>query len=69
MVLIRLITLEALVHNVKITAKHVPTEENGKSDALSRLDFKRFWDLAPDMNPVPTKVPDEIWPPEKIWLD
>ena len=43
-------------------------KDNGKADALSRLDWKRFWNLADDtMNAAPTKIPDEIWPLGKIW--
>ena len=45
MVLIRIIVLECMVHNVKIRLKHVRTKDNGKADALSRLDWKRFWHL------------------------
>ena len=39
MVLIRIITLESMVKNVRVYAKHVTSKMNGKSDALSRLDF------------------------------
>ena len=34
MVLLRLVVLEGMVHNVRITAKHVGTKQNGKADAL-----------------------------------
>ena len=68
MVLLRIITLEGLIHNVKISAKYVNTKANGKSDALSRLDFDRFWKLAPYMNDMPSQIPQEVWPIEKIWF-
>ena len=42
MTLLRLVVLEGMVYNVRISAKHVGTKQNGKADALSRLDFKRF---------------------------
>ena len=69
MVLIRLITAEGIVRNVRVFAKHVGTKENGKADALSRLDWKRFSRLAGDtMNKGSTLIPHEIWPMKKIWL-
>ena len=48
MTLLRLVVLEGMVYNVRISAKHVGTKQNGKADALSRLDFKRFELLATD---------------------
>ena len=69
MVLLRIIVLEGLIHNVRITARHVGTKDNGKADALSRLDFKRFWKLAGEhsMNKIETPIPEAIWPLYKIW--
>ena len=68
MVLIRLLVAEGLRWNMRIFAKHVRTQDNGKADALSRLDFTRFERLAAGMmNDKPTPVPTEIWPMEKIW--
>ena len=62
MVLLRLITMEGLLKNVRIFAKHVGTKDNGKPDALSRLDFTRFRDLAKGtMNQEPTPMPEQIW--------
>ena len=46
MKLLRLVVLEGMVYNVRISAKHVGTKQNGKADAMSRLDFKRFELLA-----------------------
>ena len=68
MVLIRIIVLECLIHNVKVTAEWVATGDNGKADALSRMDLKRFRDLGPNMEDVPVKIPEDIWPVHKIWL-
>ena len=69
MVLIRLLVLEGLRHNVKIKVKYVNTKENGKSDALSRMEFKRFFRLGgPNVDPKPTELPKEIWPVSKIWF-
>ena len=69
MVLIRIIVLEGLLQNTRIFAKFVRSKENGKADALSRLQFDRFRALGGNMmNEVPTNVPEQIWPMEKIWL-
>ena len=70
MVLIRMIVLEGLITNTKVFARYVRSKENGKADALSRLQFKRFWDLAKDdnMSLTPVSVPPSIWPMEKIWI-
>ena len=69
MVLIRLLVVESIVRNVRIFARHVGTKDNGKADALSRLDLKRFWRLAEDsMNVSPSELPEEVWPMRKLWL-
>ena len=68
MVLIRLITLESMVRNTRIYAKWVSTRNNGKSDALSRLQFKRFRSLAPYMSEHPVQIPEVLWPMSKLWL-
>ena len=39
MVLIRLLVAESICRNVRVYARHVGTKDNGKADALSRLDF------------------------------
>ena len=69
MVLLRLIVLECLRHNVQVTAEWLATGDNGKADALSRLEFDRFWDLCSiRMDEEPTEPPNEIWPITKIWM-
>ena len=68
MVLLRLITLEGLVQNVRIFAKHVRTKKNGKADSLSRLQFRRFWRLDDQMESFPPAIPETIWPISRIWL-
>ena len=70
MVLLRIIVLESLRLNTKITAEWMATGDNGKADALSRLEFDRFWDLADEdnMNQEPHELPDELWPVAKIWV-
>ena len=69
MVLIRIIVLESLVCNTRVFARYVRSKDNDKADALSRLQWDRFWSLAGnDMNAVATQVPASIWPMEKIWM-
>ena len=68
MVLIRLMVLECLRHNVKLTAEWVSTGDNGKADALSRFEFQRFRRLGKNMNEDMTPLPLEIWRIWKIWI-
>ena len=68
MVLIRIITLECMIQNVDLSAESVGTKDNGKADAISRLDFSRFRRLAKGkMNIWPEKLPQAIWHVHKIW--
>ena len=69
MVLIRLITLKSLMHNVRIKVKYVESHKNVLTDALSRGQWQRLWDKAPEYtNEEPDCVPEAIWPMEKIWI-
>ena len=67
MVLMRLLVAESMIRNVRVFAKHIGTKDNGKADALSRLDLKRFRNLDPGMNEHPSDIPQEIWPMQKLW--
>ena len=65
-----MLVAEGIIRNVRIFARHVRTNHNGKADALSRLDFKRFWRLAGNMmNEVPSSIPQEIWPMNKLLVN
>ena len=69
MVLIRMLVLEGLVCNTKVFARYVKSKDNGKADALSRLQWDRFRSLAgTQMNHRPTNIPKAIWPLDKIWM-
>ena len=69
MTLQRLIMLQGMKNNVRIYAKHIKSENNMLSDALSRLQFDRFWNHVPaTMEKLQTPVPEEIWPIDKIWI-
>ena len=66
MVLIRIIVLECIIQNVDLSAEWLSTKDNGKADALSRLEFPRFRDLAKGtMNIWPDRMPSNIWPVQK----
>ena len=68
MCLIRMIVLEGLVNNTRVYARYVKSKDNGKADALSRLQLDRFEALSGNsMNAKPTKIPEILWPMEKIW--
>ena len=68
MVLIRLIVLTGLENNVRFFAKYVESKCNGRADALSRGEFRRFWKLSPpNMDYIATQVPQQIWPMSKVW--
>ena len=70
MVLIRVIVLQGLLHNVKISARHVPGVNNQISDSLSRKNMEKFKRLTAHSNfsEAPTRIPVELWPMSKIWL-
>ena len=66
-VLMRLLVAVSITRNVRVFSRHVRTPDNGKADALSRLDLKRFTTLAGgSMNEHPSEIPMEIWPFSKI---
>ena len=73
MVLIRIITLHSMIHNVRVFAKHVGTKDNGIADALSRFNFSRFDKLRKKqsmaLNVCPDRLPEDLWPMQKIWLN
>ena len=66
--LLRLLTLDNLKWNRRIFVEHIPGKNNDLSDALSRLDFQRFFKDAPStVNKYPENLPTCIWPLSKIW--
>ena len=71
MVLIRILTFHCLVINLKVVAEHIVTQKNEIADSLSRFQYKRFNKLTAHLNldTSVTPVPEEIWPPNELWLD
>ena len=72
MVLIRMIVLKGLVENVRVFAKHVEGTKNVFADSLSRNKIAHFKSLYVrndrQIQKLPTPVPHEIWPLERIWI-
>ena len=67
--IIRILTLLSLKWNTRIFVKYVETKKNDVADALSRGQMKRFEKLRKkfNMNREPDKIPDILWPIEKVW--
>lgn len=61
MVILRSLTLHCLRLNIAIKSKHVSGSSNQIADALSRFEFQRFRELAPDADQDPTPVPSHLW--------
>ena len=66
MVLLRIIVLECMIWNVKLSADHVRTADNKFADLLSRLKYKEFRCLARKQNikfsRLNTELPSEMLP-------
>ena len=60
MTIVRDITLLCLKLNIAIKAQHVNGCCNQIADALSRFNFQRFFQLAPEADKAPTPVPSHL---------
>ena len=69
MVLIRLIILDCLKYNRRISAVYIPSKDNCLADALSRNQMDRFRKLGTHMRHQSDRICENIWPISKIWLD
>ena len=58
--LVRKITVQTLIHNFTLSAKHVPGLDNSVADALSRFQMHRFHQLAPNAYQHPTIIPASL---------
>ena len=68
MYLIRILVLSNLKYHRRIFVRHIASGKNVLADSLSRLNFRRFWDNAPEnMNKEADQLPTELWPASKIW--
>ena len=73
MVLIRIIVMELMIRNVHVEMEHVRSEDNDLADSLSRMKMKQFWkDIRRKKLSIkehPGRIPSQIWPMQKIWID
>ena len=60
MLLLRILTLNGLIHNRRVSTVYIRSTDNKLSDTLSRLDFPRFWREGPNMNPFPDQVNEKM---------
>ena len=68
MFLLRMLALSNLTNNRRIFAKYIETKANGRSDALSRQQFRWFFDLSgSNVDRKPVGLPSELWPASKLW--
>ena len=70
MILIRILVLNNLFYKRRVYVRHISGSKNILADALSRQKFKTFWKYAPSYTKkYPEKLPEQIWPVSKIWVD
>ena len=70
MKLIRMLTLNNMKYHRRIFVRYVRSEKNIPTDALSRLNFAKFWKYAPKlMNRLPDPIDQTIWPVDKVWFN
>jgi len=61
MTLVRSLMFLCAIHSFELTAVYINTRDNDVADALSRLDWYRFWRLVPDadiLTTLPAPIPD-----------
>ena len=70
LLLLLLLALSNLRANHRLFVRHVRMENNRMADAISRMDGKRFWKLAPkSMTKLPDAIPENIYSPKWIWFN
>ena len=67
MKLIRLLVLNGLQFNCRLSARFISTKNNSIADALSHLQFDRFRKLAPNKDLALCEIDERIWPIYKVW--
>ena len=60
MTLVRRLVLVCMSKNILVRAKHIPGKLNILPDLLSRFQMEQFHLHAPQMDPEPTEVPEEL---------
>ena len=66
--LIRILALDGIQKNRRVFIRYISSKFNILADALSRGKMRLFWRVAPKtMNKIKNKIPDCVWPVEKLW--
>ena len=66
--LLRVLVLDCLIHNHRITVEYVTSKDNFLADSLSRGDYVKFWRKAPKtMKRSLENLPAELWPIGQVW--
>jgi hypothetical protein len=61
MKIVRKLVLITLQHNISIQAQYIPSKLNDIADSISRSQWRRFRQLAPNANQWPAALPNQIW--------
>jgi len=61
MLLVRKLVLITLKYNIVIKAEHIPGKTNLIADAISRCQWARFRNLAPEADTHPAMIPLQVW--------
>ena len=61
MTLIRKLFLCAAKYDFSVSLKHIPGYLNGIADSLSRFQVRRFRQLKPEAEMMPTSIPGAVW--------
>jgi hypothetical protein len=59
--LLRFIVYQTLINNCNIKSSHIGSKNNLIADALSRGNFQKFRELAPNADKYPVEVPLQFW--------
>jgi hypothetical protein len=59
--IVRKLVLTTLQHNITIHAQYIPSKSNSIADSISRSQWRRFRQLAPNADQWPTPLPHQIW--------
>ena len=59
--LLRFIVYRSMMGHFHMKAFHISSANNCVADALSRDQFQKFKELAPEADTFPTAVPIEFW--------
>ena len=67
MFLLRILVLNGLLYNRRVSATYVNMKKNFLADTLSRQQISRLKKLGPHMNQQPDAINTDIWPLSKLW--